>query len=69
MPKINEVTDTDFCRKRGDTFLYQREYALSPGHQKIFDGKKSIKPDITLTDIHEIYWLLLKINLKMRKRR
>lgn len=78
MPRINEATDTDLKVierlqqlgwKRGDTFLYQREYALSPGHQKMFDGKKSIKPDITLTDIHEIYWLLLKINLKMRKRR
>lgn len=61
MPRINEATDTDLKVierlqqlgwKRGDTFLYQREYALSPGHQKMFDGKKSIKPDITLTDIH-----------------
>lgn len=26
--------------------LYQQEYALSQEHQKMFDSKKSIKPDI-----------------------
>jgi hypothetical protein len=61
MPKTNEATSTNpkvierlrkLGWKRGDTLLYQQEYALSPDHQKMFDGKKSIKPDITLTDIN-----------------
>ncbi len=52
MPRTNEATDTDLKViemlhelgwKRGDTLLYQREYALSPEHQKMFDGRKSIK--------------------------
>lgn len=61
MPGNNEATDTDLKVierlqqlgwKRGDTLLYQQDYALNPEQQKMFDGKKSIKPDITLTDIH-----------------
>lgn len=61
MTRINEDTATDLKVierlqqlgwKRGDTLLYQQEYALSQEHQKMFDGKKSIKPDMTLTDIH-----------------
>ena len=62
MPRTNEATDTDLKVierltqhlgwKRGDTLLYQQEYTLSPEHQKMFDGRKSIKPDITLTDIN-----------------
>jgi hypothetical protein len=60
MPKINEATDTDLKVierlqqigwKRGDKLFYQQEYALNPEHQKMFDGRKSIKPDITLTDL------------------
>ena len=27
--------------KRGDTLLYQQEYALRPEHQKMFDDKKT----------------------------
>lgn len=61
MPRINEATDTDLKVierlrqigwKRGDTLLYRQKYALSPEHQKIFNGKRNIEPDITLTDIH-----------------
>ena len=61
MPKINEATDTDlkiidelkkYGWKPGDTLLYQQEYALTPEQQRIFEGRKSIKPDITLTDLH-----------------
>lgn len=61
MPKINEANDVDLRVieelsklgwKRGDTLLYQQEHALTPEQQKIFEGKKSIKPDITLTDIN-----------------
>lgn len=61
MPNINEATDTDLKVieeltdldwKRGDTLLYQQEYLLTPEQKKIYEGKKSIKPDITLTDIH-----------------
>jgi len=61
IPRINEATDTDLKVierlqqlrwKRGDPLLYQQEYALSPDHQKMFNGRKSIKPDITLTDIN-----------------
>ncbi|NUO09748.1 MAG: DEAD/DEAH box helicase family protein [Candidatus Brocadia sp.] len=60
MPKINEATDTDLKVierlqqlgwKPGDTLLYQQEYSLTPEQQKVFEGKKSIKPDITLTDL------------------
>lgn len=59
MARINEATDTDLKIigkltelgwKPGDTLLYQQEYALTPEQQKIFEGKKSIKPDITLVD-------------------
>jgi len=61
MAKINEATDTDLKIieelyklgwKRGDTLLYQQEYNLTPEQQKIFKGRKSIKPDITLTDLN-----------------
>src|SRR3990172_4511307 len=61
MPNINEATDTDLKVieeltelgwKRGDTLLYQQEYLLTPEQKEIYEGKKSIKPDITLTDIH-----------------
>ena len=61
MTKINEATDTDLKIieelyklgwKRGDTLLYQQEYNLTPEQQKIFKGRKSIKPDITLTDLN-----------------
>ena len=60
MGKINEATDTDLKVieeltrlgwKRGDTLLYQQEYSLTPEQQKVFEGKKSIKPDITLTNL------------------
>lgn len=61
MRKVNEATDTDLkvieeltARgwKRGDTLLYQQEYALTPEQQKVFEGRKSVKPDITLTDLN-----------------
>jgi hypothetical protein len=59
MAKINEATDADLKIidelkklgwKPGDTLLYQQEYALSPQQQNQFEGKKNIRPDITLTD-------------------
>ena len=58
--KINEATSTDLKVikeleklgwKAGDTLLYQPEYPLTPEQQKEFKGKKSIKPDIVLTDL------------------
>jgi type I restriction enzyme, R subunit len=61
MAKINEATDTDLKIieelyklgwKRGDTLLYQQEYNLTSEQQKMFKGRKSIKPDITLTDLN-----------------
>lgn len=61
MAKINEATDTDLkiideLKKLGwkpsDTLLYQQEYALTSEQQKLFEGRKSIKPDITLTDLN-----------------
>src|SRR3989338_4619397 len=61
MAKINEATDTDLKIiedlkkigwKVGDTLLYQQEYALTPEQQKLFEGKKSVKPDITLLDLN-----------------
>lgn len=60
--KINEATDTDlkiikdlcdnYGWKVGDTLLYQQEYILTPEQQKQFEGRKSIKPDITLVDLN-----------------
>lgn len=61
MARINEATDTDLKIidelkklgwKTGDTLLYQQEYALTPEQQKIFEGRKSIKPDIALIDLN-----------------
>src|SRR3989344_53712 len=61
MAKINEATDTDLKVikeleklgwKPGDTLLYQQEYSLTPEQQKVFENRKSIKPDITLTDFN-----------------
>lgn len=61
MPRINEATDTDLKIieelkrlgwKVGDTLLYQQEYALTPEQQKQFEGRKSIKPDISLIDLN-----------------
>lgn len=61
MPRINEATDTDLKIieelkalgwKVGDTLLYQQEYSLTPEQQKIFEGRKSVKPDITLLDLN-----------------
>lgn len=61
MPRINEATDTDLKIiedlkklgwKVGDTLLYQQEYALTPEQQKQFEGRKSVKPDITLLDLN-----------------
>ncbi|MBI5417213.1 DEAD/DEAH box helicase family protein [Candidatus Poribacteria bacterium] len=61
MAKINEATSTDLkiideLKKLGwqpgDTLLYQQEYVLTPEQQKQFEGKKSIKPDITLVDLN-----------------
>jgi len=61
MTKINEATDTDLKIidnlkelgwKTGDTLLYQQEYSLTPEQQKQFEGKKSIRPDITLIDLN-----------------
>ena len=61
MAKINEATDTDLKIidelkklgwKPGDTLLYQQEYILTPEQQNQFEGRKSIKPDITLVDLN-----------------
>jgi len=61
MVKINEATDTDLKIidelkklgwKPGDTLIYQQEYTLTPEQQKLFEGRKSIRPDITLTDLN-----------------
>lgn len=58
--KINEATSTDLevikeleklGWKAGDTLLYQPEYQLTPEQQKEFKGKKTVKPDIVLTDL------------------
>lgn len=46
---INEATSTDLKVverlmqlgwKRGDTLLYQQEYALSPEHRNMFNGRE-----------------------------
>ncbi len=71
MPKINEATDTDLKIieelkklgwKIGDTLLYQQEYLLTPEQQKLFEGRKSIRPDITLSEVqlHETVKVLTR---------
>lgn len=59
--KVNEATSTDLKVikeleklgwKSGDTLLYQQEYQLSPEQQREFPGKKTVKPDIVLTDLN-----------------
>ena len=49
MPRTNEATDTDLKVieelpglgwRREDALFYQQEYALSPEHQRMFDGRK-----------------------------
>ncbi|ODS34755.1 MAG: hypothetical protein SCARUB_00015 [Candidatus Scalindua rubra] len=69
MPNINEATGTDLKVieeltnigwKRGDTLLYQQEYLLTPEQKKIYEGKKSIKPDITLTQLDDQKKLAIK---------
>jgi len=61
MTKFNEATDADLKIiedlkkigwKVGDTLLYQQEYALTPEHKRLFEGRKSVKPDITLIDLN-----------------
>lgn len=61
MPKVNEATDTDLKIieelkaigwKPGDTLLYRQKYALTPEQQSLFEGKKYIEPDITLTNLN-----------------
>lgn len=61
MSKVNEATDTDLKIieelkklgwKPGDTLLYRQKYALTPEQQAIFEGRKYIEPDITLTDLN-----------------
>lgn len=59
MINTNEATDTDLkvideLKKigwnPGDTLFYQQEYRLTPEQQRNFEGRKSIIPDIVLTD-------------------
>jgi len=61
MANINEATDTDLKIiedlkklgwKVGDTLLYQKKYSLTPEQQKLFEGHKSVTPDITLLDLN-----------------
>lgn len=58
---LNEATSTDLKIigelqkigwKPGDTLLYQLEYKFTEEQQKEFPGRKSIKPDIVLQDLH-----------------
>jgi len=48
---IKELTDNHGW-KVGDTLIYQPQYALTPEQQNQFPGRKYIKPDIVLQDIH-----------------
>ena len=50
--KIIERLTQHFGWKQGDTLLYQQEEALSSKQPKMFEGRKSIKTDITLTNIY-----------------
>lgn len=48
---IKELTEKHGW-KVGDSLLYQPQYTLTPEQQNQFPGRKYIKPDIVLQDIH-----------------
>ena len=54
--------------KVGDTLLYQPQYSLTPEQQERFQGRKSIKPDIVLQDMHGIPLIVIENKLKDPKK-
>jgi len=64
---IKELTENHGW-KVGDTLLYQPQYSLTPEQQEQFQGRKSIKPDIVLQDMHGIPLIVIENKLKDPKK-
>lgn len=64
---INELTENHGW-KVGDTLLYQPQYSLTPEQQEQFQGRKSIKPDIVLQDMHGTPLIVIENKLKDPKK-
>jgi type I site-specific restriction endonuclease len=64
---INELTKNHGW-KVGDTLLYQPQYSLTPEQQEQFQGRKSIKPDIVLQDMHGTPLIVIENKLKDPKK-
>ena len=64
---IKELTEKHGW-KVGDTLLYQPQYSLTPEQQEQFQGRKSIKPDIVLQDMHGIPLIVIENKLKDPKK-
>jgi type I site-specific restriction endonuclease len=54
--------------KVGDTLLYQPQYSLTHEQQEQFQGRKSIKPDIVLQDMHGAPLVVIENKLKDPKK-
>jgi len=64
---IKELTENHGW-KVGDTLLYQPQYSLTPEQQERFQGRKSIKPDIVLQDMHGTPLIVIENKLKDPKK-
>ncbi|MBW2662822.1 MAG: DEAD/DEAH box helicase family protein, partial [Deltaproteobacteria bacterium] len=64
---IKELTENHGW-KVGDTLLYQPQYSLTPEQQERFQGRKSIKPDIVLQDMHCTPLIVIENKLKDPKK-
>lgn len=64
---IKELTENHGW-KVGDTLLYQPQYSLTPEQQEQFQGRKSIKPDIVLQDMHCTPLIVIENKLKDPKK-
>ena len=64
---IKELTDNHGW-KVGDSLLYQPQYSLTPEQQEQFQGRKSIKPDIVLQDMHCTPLIVIENKLKDPKK-
>ena len=64
---IKELTENHGW-KIGDTLLYQPQYSLIPEQQEQFQGRKSIKPDIVLQDMHGTPLIVIENKLKDPKK-
>lgn len=64
---IKELTE-NYGWKVGDTLLYQPQYSLTTEQQEQFQGRKFIKPDIVLQDMHGIPLIVIENKLRDPKK-